>query len=259
MTIAAEGQAPLVSIVIVNWQHPELIDTCLRTLDITDGVPYEVVVVDNGSGSDNVARLQALKDAGLMTTLVEERVNHYFSAGNNIGFRHTNPASQYILLLNSDVAFRRADWLTKMLAWMEGTAESHPDLWTTHPTVVKPGPFDIISIGWSYEEAILPGHARPEGWCYMVRRQWWRDLDEDFPMGGGLEHTTADTIRAGARCGVLFNYPKYLVHREQGSHQPGMQIPNWATPNVPTWFYCVEVETLDFTLGPDEHSSYMCW
>lgn len=251
---------PLVSIVILTYLHPELADVCLTTLDITAGVEYEVVVVDNGSGLDNILRLRAHRDDGRITTLVEERVNHYFSAGNNLGFRHTNPESKYILLLNSDVAFRRSDWLSKFVGWMEGTTEFWPDLWCTHPPE-KRGPLDICSIGWSHQADILPGHARPEGWCYMVRREWWRDLDEDYPMGGGLEHTTAQTIGEGARCGVLFNYSTYLVHKEQGSSEPGAEIPNYAqAPAVGAWFSAVApCLTLDFVLGDDEHGSYVNW
>lgn len=249
---------PRVSIIIVNWQHPELIEVCLRTLHQTENVAYEVVVVDNGSGVHTVDLLKGWQTNRLITTLVEERVNHYFSGGHNIGARHTNPASEFLLLLNSDVAFRRPDWLTKMLQWMDGSIEATPDLWCTQPTV-SPGPLDIVTLGWSYQQDIEPGHCRPEGWCYLVKREWWLDLDENFPMAGGLEHATADAIRAGAQAGCLFNYSSYLVHREQGSHSPGMEVPNWAQPDIPGWFNGLKVHTLDFTLGPNEHSTYMNW
>jgi glycosyltransferase involved in cell wall biosynthesis len=250
---------PLVSIVIVNYKSPRLIETCLRTLDMTEDVEYEVVVVDNGSGEENVALLREHRDAGLISTLVECPINHFFSAGNNIGYRNTNPESEFILLLNSDVAFLRPDWLAKQLAWMEGTQVTWGNVWCNQPTVPTPGPRDIVSIGWSYDAAIVPSHARPEGWCYLVRRLWWRDLDENFPMGGGLEHAAAIAISEGAKCGVLSQYPSYLVHREGGSGEAALQVQNTGYLDMPGWWRGLFVECLDFTLGPSEHDTYLLW
>lgn len=251
---------PLVSIVILNHGHPEVIDVCLRTLALTEGVDHEVVVVDNGSEPDVVNELRTHQAAGRITTLVPEPVNHMFSQGNNIGFRHTNPASQYVLLLNSDVAFLRPDWLAKLVAWMEGTIEYRPAVWGLKPTVPSPGPRDIVSAGFAYDPAVLPSKMRPEGFCCLIRRSVWVDLSPDFPFHYGFEEAIATAVRNGARCGVLSQYPPYLVHRE-GASAPDtrVDIVNKRTPDIPGWFAGLDVETLDFTLGPDEHQSYLSY
>lgn len=250
---------PLVSIVILNFNHPEVIDICLRTLAITEGVDYEVVVVDNGSEDHVLPILRSYRDKGLITTLVENPVNSFFSEGNNIGVRHTNPSSEYVLLLNSDVAFLRSDWLVRLLAWMEGTAEYHPSVWGLKPTVPSPGPRDIVSAGWSHDANIF-GRVRPEGWCCLFRRSVWREMSLDFPWYYGFEEMVASVVRDGARCGVLFNYAPYMVHREGGSDKtPDGQFTNLRTPDLPRWFEGLTIESLDFTLGPDEHSSYLNW
>jgi glycosyltransferase involved in cell wall biosynthesis len=251
--------APDVSIIVLSYFNPEITEVCLRTLQITDGISYEVVVVDNGSDQATLDFLRKAKDAGQIDILVEEPVNHMFSEGNNIGVRHSDPESKYILLLNSDVAFLRPDWLTKLVGWMEGTTAYEPTVWGLHPTIPDPGPRDIVSAGWSHDENV-DGRVRPEGWCCLFRRQWWRDLSTDFPWLYGFELSVAESIRAGAKCGVLFNYAPFMVHREGGSSDgPRAEIVNVGTPDLGAWFSGLRVESIDFTLGPNEHSSYLDW
>jgi len=369
------GETPVVSIVILNFTHPEIIDVCLRTLTTTEHIPYEVVVVDNGSeaaelerllaegrglaeaefpalakkhvaeqdrcgrkiaevehrfqemlGRKNAAEVQLTESTfpeeqaaieceiaeanlqlgeiatrrleeqqavfereeraarekhvaniengsatvqtlekhlaeGRITTLVLEPVNHFFSEGNNIGVRNTNPASEYILLMNSDVGITHPDWLKKQVGWMEGTIVAEPTVWASKPTIVNPGPRDIVSIGWSYDEN-LRKKARPEGWCCMFRRPWFRELSNDLPFHGGFEEALARSVREGARAGCLWNYAPYLIHREGGSGKDQIETIIAQTkrqPQMEEWFKGLEVESLDFTVGPDEHSSYMKW
>lgn len=253
---------PKVSIVIINYFNPRVIDKCLRTLQITEGVDYEVVVVDNGSDIETQVALENHKLEGRIDTLVLSPVNNFFSEGNNIGVRASNQESEYILLLNSDVAFIRSDWLTKLLAWMEGTIEYEPTIWDFAPTTPDPGPRDIVSCGWSHDATVLPSRARPEGWCCLIRRSVWQEMSPDFPWHYGFEEMIAKVVRAGAKIGVLFNYPKYLIHREGGSGRAAAVLsenPETRLSDIPGWFAGLRIETLDFTLGPDEHDTYLQW
>lgn len=250
---------PKVSIVIINYFHPEIITKCLTTLAITEGVDYEVVVVDNGSDRATRDTLRRHRKDGLITTLVETGKNNYFSVGNNIGVANANPGSEYILLLNSDVAFLRSDWLVKAVAWIEGTITHWPAVWDFHPTQPKPGPFDVMSLGWSHDANVVPGNARPEGFCLLIRRSAWIDMSPDFPWHYGLDEMIGKVGRAGGRIGLLFNYSTYFVHREGGSGSGPAAIDNKRTPDIPGWLGPIEIETLDFTLGPNEHDSYLCW
>lgn len=248
---------PVVSIIIPNYNHPEIISVAVNSFTKMEGVPYEVVVVDNGSTPETVAVLQQLKAEGKITTLVLESVNRFFSGANNAGVAHANPASEYILLQNSDVAIRRGDFLVKLLQWMNGVPEYKPDLWGSAPTVPTPGPRDIVSVGWSWD-ANVPGLARPEGFCCMIRRSVWQDMSEDFPFHYGFEEAIAKMIRAGATAGVLSQYSNYLVHREGGSGK-SKDIVNKRQPDMKAWFEGLSISTLDFSLGPNEHSTYLAW
>lgn len=252
--------SPEVSIIILNYNNVPVIEKCLTTLAMTEGVEYEVVVVDNGSPDrDVLPRLREFRDKGLISTLVESRVNNYFSEGNNLGVRHSNPESKYILLLNSDVAFLRGDWLTKLIAWMEGTIEYRPAIWDFKPTKPSPGPRDIVSAGWSHDANVVPGRARPEGFCLLIRRSVWQDMSPDFPWHYGIDEMIGKVVRAGAKCGVLFNYAPYFVHREGGSGKKHITILNKREPDIAGWLSGLPIETLDFTLGDDEHDSYLNW
>lgn len=250
-----------VSIVILNYNYPEIIDVCLHTLAQTEGVEYETIVVDNASEPAVVEILRRYKDEGLIDKLILEGVNHYFSGGNNIGVRNADPSSEYVLLLNSDVAFLRPDWLTKQIAWMENTAEYWPSVWGLHPTQPKDHVRDIVSMGWSFDLDVEPCHARPEGFCCLIRKTVWRDMSTDIPWKGGFEEMMANAIRNGAKCGVLSQYNNYLVHAEGGSSEQEKHIKvfNKRQPNIKEWFADLYIETLDFTLGPDEHQSYLWW
>jgi GT2 family glycosyltransferase len=250
--------SPLVSIVILSYFHPEITNICLRTLQITEDVDYEVVVVDNGSDTETVEALHRHRDAGRITTLIEESNNWLFSEGNNIGVRNTDPESKYILLLNSDVAFMRPDWLTKQLAWMEGTIKYEPSVWNLYPAQPDPGPRDIVSIGWSHD-ANVEGRARPEGWCCLYRREVWQDMSQDFLWLYGLDEQITLAARAGAKVGVLSQYSTYLIHLEGGSSNGPKAFPDTREPDLTGWYNGVQIETLDFELGPNEHNSYLVW
>lgn len=251
--------SPRVSIIVLNYNHPEVITRLLDSLTMTTGVPYELVVVDNGS---EPAVVEMLKTVKAIDTLVLEPINHYFSEGNNIGVRHSNPNTEYILLLNSDTEILRPDWLSKMIEWMEGVPDNVvPFAWSTIPTVPSPGPRDIISWGWSYE-ATIPGCARLEGWCLLIRRSVWQDISPDFPFGYGISEMICNMIRAGAKAGMLCRSQPYITHYRGGSGTESLSHPDAQYKrqiDMEACFRGVEPETLDFTLGPNEHKSYLSW
>lgn len=252
-----------VSIIVLNYGDPSIIDVCLRRLDIlTQGVDYEVVVVDNTGLPDRIPQVEPQllrhRDEGRIDKLIFNDTNRFFSGGNNDGVAASDPGSKYLLFLNSDVAVVHQLWLTSLLNWIEGRATPRPSPWAFKPTQVRPGPLDILSAGWSHDANVQPSMARPEGFCLMIRRSVWRPFDEAFPWHYGWEHTVSEMIRDGSRCGVLFNYAPYLIHRE-GASGGAVGFVNDGTPDLGKWFAGLNVETLDFTLGPDEHSSYLEW
>lgn len=101
--------APLVSIVILNWNGKRILKTCLQSLTHLAYSNYEIIVVDNAStdGSPEAAR----RDFPNVKVLVNEK-NLGFAAGCNVGIRAAK--GQLIALFNND-AIADPNWLTQLV------------------------------------------------------------------------------------------------------------------------------------------------
>lgn len=110
-------------VVVLNYRTPDLVINCIGSLvDQIDPRHAHAVVVDNASGDDSLARIQAdIVDNGWadrVSTLASDR-NGGFSAGNNIGIRAAD-ADAY-LLLNSDTIVRPG-----AIGELQGASRKHP-------------------------------------------------------------------------------------------------------------------------------------
>ncbi len=108
------------SIVIVNYQTFELTrDTVNSILKYSYPFSYEIIVVDNASNDDSLAKLKDyFKDS---VKFIESDENKGFAAGNNLALRQVD--SDYILLLNSDTVV----W-ENTLEQVYNYMEKHPDV-----------------------------------------------------------------------------------------------------------------------------------
>lgn len=92
--------APLVHVIILNWNGWRDTLDCLASLQKLDYPNYAVMVVDNGStdGSDDKIR-EACPDVALLQT----GANLGFAGGNNRGIEHAlERGADYVWLLNND-------------------------------------------------------------------------------------------------------------------------------------------------------------
>lgn len=96
--IADMVTAPTVSVIVVTWNVRDLTVQCLRALhDRADGVPYEVIVVDNAS-ADGTA--DAVRRAFPDAIVIENIRNEGFPRANNQGLQLAT--GEYVLFLNPD-------------------------------------------------------------------------------------------------------------------------------------------------------------
>ena len=96
-----------VAAIVLNYRTPELVVQNLATLvPEIDPEKDRIVVVDNASGDDSVARIRStIAERGWQNVgLVESLRNGGFAAGNNEGIRSTG--ARAYLLLNSDTLVR---------------------------------------------------------------------------------------------------------------------------------------------------------
>ena len=108
--------APLVSVIVVNWNGQAHLGRCLAALAAQTFHDFEVIVVDNGS-SDGSAEIVGARWPHYR--LLRQDRNLGFAAANNIGARAARGA--WLALLNND-AFPEPDWLEKLAR----ATEEHP-------------------------------------------------------------------------------------------------------------------------------------
>lgn len=102
-----------ITAVVLNWNGPDDTIRCVRSLRESGYPDLDILVVDNASTDDSVARIRAeLPDVRLLT----REANGGYAAGNNDGIRYAiTHGADYVLVLNNDVVVTRG-FLEPMLA-----------------------------------------------------------------------------------------------------------------------------------------------
>lgn len=104
---SAPPPAGELTVVVLNYETPDLTIACLASLAPQVGERRHVVVVDNASrdgSADRIAGAIASRGWGRWVELLRSPRNGGFAAGNNLGLAHAraaHPAEAY-LLINSD-------------------------------------------------------------------------------------------------------------------------------------------------------------
>ena len=119
VTPKMNSSQPLVSIILLNWHGWRDTIACLDSLVSQDYNDYRVLVVDNGSTDDSVARIRA---AHPEIPIMETGRNLGFSGGCNVGVRRAlEDGADYVWLLNNDTTVD-----PQALSAMVAVAEADP-------------------------------------------------------------------------------------------------------------------------------------
>ena len=128
-TLWYAAQQPQVSLIVLNYNKPQLTIECVQSIwEHTEGWHYEVVLVDNGSAPELLAQLAPL---GVGANLVCVGANRFFGEGNNIGFEASR--GHYVVFLNNDVTVTPG-WLAPLIDRLEADAS----IGATGPMMVYP-------------------------------------------------------------------------------------------------------------------------
>src|ERR1700689_10666 len=133
MKAAAARQAPepirRIAAIIVNWNRADL---TLKAIHSIQGSVQSIYVLDNNSGDDDFAVLQA-ESQGVATNLIRATANLGYAAGNNLAARAAlMDGCDALLIMNNDAYAEpgAVDALARHL-------EVHPEVGIAMPTVVS--------------------------------------------------------------------------------------------------------------------------
>jgi GT2 family glycosyltransferase len=175
--------SPEISVVIVTWNSASCIVDCLESLQkYPPDLPYEVIIVDNGSRDDTVRLVQAASPDA--ETIVND-TNRGLAAANNQGMGAAR--GRYLVVSNPDVLFRK-DTVNNFV----DVAKRRPRAAFVIPKLLYPDGRTQTSVGDmpSFGEVVLGRWAVRRRSRAGARSGFWWDgwaHDEEVEVGHGME------------------------------------------------------------------------
>jgi hypothetical protein len=116
-----------VSIIIPNWNGGGEVSTCLDSiLQHTQGVEFELIVIDNGSSDESRAAIKNVAAGDHRVKPIFNDRNHFFARACNQGYEISR--GKYLLIANNDILLSD-DAVTTLVRY----AEKHPDVGVVTP------------------------------------------------------------------------------------------------------------------------------
>ena len=106
----------LTSVIILNWNGMNFTKPCIESVLKNTTVPFEIIVIDNGSKEEEIKTLEAMLKQG--------KIQEFINNGKNVGFAHANnqglrkAKGHYLFLLNNDTLVPK-NWLKDCIDVLE--------------------------------------------------------------------------------------------------------------------------------------------
>jgi GT2 family glycosyltransferase len=118
------GRPQRASIVVLSFNRLEYLQVTLESLfATTDCRKNELIIVDNGSTDGSAAYLRGLAGRQSHIKVILRQQNHGISPGFNCGFAHADPASDFLIKLDSDIKILTPGWLNRFIDILETDPE----------------------------------------------------------------------------------------------------------------------------------------
>jgi len=165
-----------ISIIVIHKDRPEYLNICLQSIAVNSlNNSYEIIVVDNNSGSETQDFLEDIKDD---VKVVKNNKNLYWSAACNLGVQAANPASKYFIFMHSDVVVLNPSWMDLLVNVSEANGSGMVGLELAN-YIINNQKIEFIS-----------------EWCLLMTRKGFEKIgpwNEQLPMIG---HSFIMTIKA---------------------------------------------------------------
>jgi len=109
-------QQPRVSVIILNYNGKQFLETCLTSVFNTEYSNFEVVFVDNGSTDGSIDFVKERFSKNPRLKIIKNEENLGFAEGNNVGVKYAK--GDYIVFLNNDTEVD-SNWLRELVKVME--------------------------------------------------------------------------------------------------------------------------------------------
>ncbi|MFZ5366148.1 MAG: glycosyltransferase family 2 protein [Patescibacteria group bacterium] len=254
------------SVVILSFNTQKLLEDCLNSIfQNTEGIEFEIIVVDNGSIDGSVEMVKELiKPQTPNLKLIENKINLGFAKGNNQGLLQAQ--GKYILLLNSDTIVKNGA-LKKMVEFMD----EHLQAGVVGPKLLNPEGTPQASAGSFPSLPVIGVMLFKEhfGGSQLVRTSYQTTKEVDWVMGAAMMVKREIFPKTGLfdenifmyydevewcyrikKAGFkIYFYPEAeIVHLWQRSSQTGRKGPILANYQGLVYFYKKHKSTLDLFL-----------
>jgi GT2 family glycosyltransferase/glycosyltransferase involved in cell wall biosynthesis len=191
---AIDSATPRVSVVILAYNQWQFTEKCLYSvLALSEYDNLEVIVVDNGSTDETLEKLQRTCARDKRVSVIRNKENLGFAAGNNVGLRAAT--GDYVILLNNDTYVTKG-WVRDLIRPM--TLDSQVGM--TGPLTNNIGNEQKIAIHYDSMQEMgllsrrfVRNHLRERlathnlaFFCVAIRRETLDDvglLDESYGLG----------------------------------------------------------------------------
>ena len=111
------------AVILLNYNTSSDCRKCISYLKKQQNVDIEIVVVDNCSCKSDLSQLRTLCKEELCT-LIENKKNQGYNAGNNIGLRYAaHKGYEYALIANPDMEFPNQNYLIELFNTISSDSE----------------------------------------------------------------------------------------------------------------------------------------
>jgi GT2 family glycosyltransferase len=258
---------PLVSIITINWNgFPDTI-LCVQSLLEQTYTNYNIYIVDNNSDNQEGEKLIKFFDREQRVKIILHPENSGYAGGNNVGFKNSDPNSQFFWCINNDTIVRE-NTLSLLIAY--ALQKSKPCL--IGSTILYPDAKTIYALGggqfnsWTGVDQLVgarqdysttkpkPALAYISGAALLIPKEIYEQIggfDEDY----FLYSEEADFAHRAVQKGFGLGYePKAVL-----LHQSAKSSIFWSTTyvyyflrgkviylkkNIPFWKYPTWVCTL---------------
>lgn len=183
------------SIIIPVFNKPEVTGNCLKSIYHRTELPFDLILIDNGSAPATQDFLEHFKSSHDNVHLVRNETNEGWVKAVNRGIAIA--ASRYICFMNNDTIVRTRGWLSEMI----GIANSDKDIGLINPR------FEVKKRPLTKSRFIETDFCR--GYCILVKREVIDrigQLDEAFGMGyWDDDDFSMRAVLAGFKCVMANN------------------------------------------------------